>query len=132
VRDHEVHSGGVRALDQVERLNEGGGDALRFGLLIVHFKGVAIGPWPADRRPDLQIQSRFLRAQSDVVWRFHDHIHAHQPDLIWVGLARALGWQERQAPGSHGRFTFPQTTLGELAAAIARRMNMGSQAFWAE
>ena len=37
---------------------------------------------------------------------------------------RALGWQDRQTPGGRGRFTFPQTTLGALAADIQRRMNI--------
>jgi putative NIF3 family GTP cyclohydrolase 1 type 2 len=59
-----------------------------------------------------------------VLWRYHDHIHARPPDLIWVGLLRALGWQDRQTPGGRGRFTFPQTTLGALAADIQRRMNI--------
>jgi putative NIF3 family GTP cyclohydrolase 1 type 2 len=58
-----------------------------------------------------------------VVWRFHDHIHAHHPDLIWVGLARALGWQELETAPNQHRFTLPPTTLGELAAAVQRHMN---------
>ncbi|HEX3744151.1 MAG TPA: Nif3-like dinuclear metal center hexameric protein [Bryobacteraceae bacterium] len=74
--------------------------------------------------PIYKFKVDFCARNQMVVWRFHDHIHAHQPDLIWVGLARALGWQERPGPGSRGQFTFPQTTLGELAAAIARRMNI--------
>jgi putative NIF3 family GTP cyclohydrolase 1 type 2 len=64
----------------------------------------------------------FCARHSIVVWRFHDHIHAHIPDLIWVGLARALGWQ--QTAGSRNRFTFPATTLTALAAEIERRMNI--------
>lgn len=64
----------------------------------------------------------FCRRNDMAVWRFHDHIHAHQPDLIWVGLARALGWHERT--GAPHQFTFPPTTLGALATDIQRRMSV--------
>jgi hypothetical protein len=59
-----------------------------------------------------------------VVWRFHDHIHTRQPDLIWVGLARALGWQDHETTRQRGLFEFPPTTLGALAADIQRRMGI--------
>jgi len=64
----------------------------------------------------------FCARHNMVVWRFHDHIHAHHPDLIWVGLARALGWQ--QTAGTQNRFTFPAATLAALATDIQRRMNI--------
>ena len=63
--------------------------------------------------PVYKFKTDFWR-NSMVVWRFHDHIHAHQPDLIWVGLARALGWQEQPKR----LFKFPETTLGALAADV--------------
>jgi putative NIF3 family GTP cyclohydrolase 1 type 2 len=28
-----------------------------------------------------------------VVWRFHDHWHAHRPDGIFTGVIKALGWE---------------------------------------
>lgn len=58
-----------------------------------------------------------------VVWRFHDHIHAHRPDLIWVGLARTLGWQESDSSPNQRRFTFPPTTLEALAVEVQHRLN---------
>jgi putative NIF3 family GTP cyclohydrolase 1 type 2 len=72
--------------------------------------------------PIYKFKVDFCARNSMVVWRFHDHIHAHHPDLIWVGLARALGWQ--QTAGTQNRFTFPATTLAALAAEIQRRMNI--------
>ena len=72
--------------------------------------------------PIYKFKVDFCARHNMVVWRFHDHIHAHQPDLIWVGLARALGWQ--QTAGSRNRFTFPATTLAALAADVQRRMNI--------
>ena len=70
--------------------------------------------------PVYKFKTDFCARNSMVVWRYHDHIHAKQPDLSWVGLARALGWQES---GQH-RFTFPETTLGALASSLQKRMGI--------
>jgi len=72
--------------------------------------------------PIYKFKVDFCARHNIAVWRFHDHIHAHNPDLIWVGLARALGWQ--QTAGTQNRFTFAATTLAALAAEIQRRMNI--------
>jgi putative NIF3 family GTP cyclohydrolase 1 type 2 len=74
--------------------------------------------------PIYKFKVDFCARHNIVIWRYHDHIHMKQPDLIWVGLARALGWQDRQTAGSRSQFTFPPTTLGALAADIQRRMNI--------
>lgn len=70
--------------------------------------------------PTYKFKVDFCARNHIVVWRYHDHIHTKQPDLIWVGLARALGWQER----GKSQFTFPATTLEALAADIQHRMNV--------
>ena len=54
------------------------------------------------------------------VLRFHDHAHSHRPDFIMTGLLRALGWTAGANPNTR-IYTFPTTTLGELAANIQRR-----------
>src|SRR3954447_497614 len=54
------------------------------------------------------------------VLRLHDHAHSHQPDFIMTGLLRALGWSVRH-PQNPRIYTFPTTTLGDLAADIQRR-----------
>jgi putative NIF3 family GTP cyclohydrolase 1 type 2 len=37
---------------------------------------------------------RLLEDKGIVVWRFHDHWHAHMPDGIFTGVIRALGWEQ--------------------------------------
>jgi putative NIF3 family GTP cyclohydrolase 1 type 2 len=51
-------------------------------------------------------------------------MHAQRPDLIYVGLARALGFDPKleTAPNSH-RFRLPETTLGALAADVKKRIS---------
>ena len=55
-----------------------------------------------------------------VVLRLHDHAHSHRPDFIMTGLLRALGWSASH-PQNPRIYTFPATTLAELAANIQRR-----------
>src|SRR4051812_35700600 len=65
----------------------------------------------------------FMQAHNIAVFRIHDHMHAQKPDFTYVGLARALGLDPKTetAPQSH-HFTLPQTTLGELAADVQKRL----------
>ncbi len=62
-----------------------------------------------------------MRRNNIVVFRIHDHMHSQQPDFTYVGSAREIGLDPRHetAPNSH-RFIIPETTLGELAASVAR------------
>src|SRR5205807_4963616 len=57
------------------------------------------------------------------ICRIHDHMHAHKPDFIYVGLARALGLDDKleTAPQSH-HFNLPEATLGELAVQCQKKL----------
>ena len=68
-------------------------------------------------------KQRFIRAHDLVVWRFHDHAHLLRPDPLIAGSARALGWTQYALPDNPRIYVLPATTLGALAAAIARRLN---------
>lgn len=74
--------------------------------------------------PIYQFKVDFCKKNDMVVWRLHDHLHARKPDLIWVGLARALGWQDRESSPDRRRYTIPPTTLGGLAADVKRHLNV--------
>lgn len=78
--------------------------------------------------PLYRAKTELMTARNIVVFRMHDHMHAQRPDFTYVGSARVLGLDPRTetAPGSH-RFVVPETTLGALAADVARRT--GSRAF---
>jgi putative NIF3 family GTP cyclohydrolase 1 type 2 len=74
------------------------------------------------RDPLYAAKADLLRKHDIVVFRIHDHMHAQRPDFTYVGSARAVGLDSKYetAPGSH-RFVIPETTLGALAADVARR-----------
>lgn len=42
----------------------------------------------------LKYKTDLLKKHNIVVWRFHDYIHAHQPDGVLMGVLTALGWQK--------------------------------------
>src|SRR5262249_15787912 len=70
----------------------------------------------------------FCAKNQMAVLRLHDHAHSHRPDFIMTGLLRALGCSAQSGSAQNQRvYTFPATTLGELAARIQRRT--GSKAF---
>lgn len=75
--------------------------------------------------PNYKLKIDFMREHNVVVFRMHDHMHAHKPDWIYVGLARALGLKSEweTAPQSH-HFALPETTLGELAASFRKRLDV--------
>ncbi len=53
---------------------------------------------------------QFIRDNNVVVWRFHDNLHARQPDMTSVGLAQAIGW-ERYASKIEARvYDLPRMT----------------------
>jgi putative NIF3 family GTP cyclohydrolase 1 type 2 len=61
-----------------------------------------------------------------VVWRIHDHWHAHKPDGIQTGWDNAIGWNKYLEEGSLTHWKLPPTTLGELAKYVAKTLNSRS------
>lgn len=44
--------------------------------------------------PVYEAKRAYLEEHALVVWRFHDHWHAHQPDGIYTGVLDSLGWTD--------------------------------------
>jgi putative NIF3 family GTP cyclohydrolase 1 type 2 len=55
-----------------------------------------------------------------VVYRFHDTWHERQPDGIRAGMVDEFGWQKYQSATNPDLFTFPSTTVGQIAAALQK------------
>jgi putative NIF3 family GTP cyclohydrolase 1 type 2 len=72
----------------------------------------------------------FIQKNKMVVWRFHDHWHAHRPtDGIFTGWNKAMGWESYASPGgnpfSH-EYVIPETSFEDLARDIQKKLNMHS------
>ena len=74
--------------------------------------------------PGFQAKRDFLRAHDMVVFHFRDHFRDRVPDGISVGMARALDWESRRAPGGDiDRFLLSPTTLLGLARELAEKLD---------
>jgi putative NIF3 family GTP cyclohydrolase 1 type 2 len=69
-------------------------------------------------------KEKFIRDHHLVVWRFHDHWHMKRPDGILQGVTRALGWEKYQSTEMPHLYTLPATTLDQLAAGIAKQLQI--------
>jgi putative NIF3 family GTP cyclohydrolase 1 type 2 len=68
-------------------------------------------------------KQKFIAEHDLVIWRFHDHAHMMRPDPLVAGSARALGWTQYASPTDPRLYVLPETTLGELATAVARKLS---------
>jgi putative NIF3 family GTP cyclohydrolase 1 type 2 len=66
----------------------------------------------------------FMKKHQMVVFRFHDHWHARQPDGIALGMARELGWERNADSANIRQFTFPQISLANLAQQMQSRLKI--------
>jgi putative NIF3 family GTP cyclohydrolase 1 type 2 len=65
----------------------------------------------------------FIETHGLIIWRFHDHWHMRNPDGILAGMRHALGWEKYQNLLNQNLFTLPETTLENLAADVAKRLD---------
>jgi putative NIF3 family GTP cyclohydrolase 1 type 2 len=78
-----------------------------------------------DDDPVLVAKRKFIAEHGLVIWRFHDHWHARNPDGIEAGMVHALGWEKFQDPHNQYLFTIPETPLEKLVSDIKHRLGIG-------
>jgi putative NIF3 family GTP cyclohydrolase 1 type 2 len=74
--------------------------------------------------PTYQFKQEFLDKHNMVVFRFHDHWHAHRPDGIATGMIQALGWEKNVDPQNPRQFLFDGMTLGELTKQMQDKLHV--------
>jgi putative NIF3 family GTP cyclohydrolase 1 type 2 len=67
---------------------------------------------------------QFIRDNNIVIWRFHDHLHARQPDMTAVGLAEALGWDKHVNKEDPRVYVLPPVRLRDLAKDVEERLQL--------
>ena len=72
--------------------------------------------------PIYRIKSEYCAKNNIVILRFHDNLHARRPDFNFQALARVTGWTPYETAPNSRRYTLPETTLGALAADVAKRL----------
>lgn len=74
--------------------------------------------------PVYRQKQEFLDKHEMVVFRFHDHWHAHRPDGIATGMVEALGWAGNVNSENPRQFRFDGISLGELARQMQDRLKI--------
>ena len=58
------------------------------------------------------------------IWRFHDHMHFVDPDLIYVGLLKELGWEQYRDPADKHCFILPRTSVRDLSSFLKQKLQV--------
>ena len=101
--------------------------ARKANLIITHeptyFTGSDQADWlQAD--PVYRLKQTLIAENQINIWRFHDHMHFAQPDLIYVGLNRELGWEAYRLPEDKHCYQIPPTTVEALSAFFKERLEV--------
>jgi putative NIF3 family GTP cyclohydrolase 1 type 2 len=67
---------------------------------------------------------KLIRESKVNIWRFHDHMHMTNPDLVYVGLLKELGWETYQDPSDKHCFIIPQTNVRDLSAFLKQKLQV--------
>jgi putative NIF3 family GTP cyclohydrolase 1 type 2 len=103
------------------------------------FSGADDTGW-LEEDPVYKEKKALIEKEKIAIWRYHDHMHMHKPDAIYVGLLKELGWEKyavkQAASSSEGPVDFsrafrdyydiPETTLAELSLFFKQKLGMGT------
>jgi putative NIF3 family GTP cyclohydrolase 1 type 2 len=106
----------MSTLDVIKRANEAG---LKF--VITHeptFWGDPESATMFKDDPILKIKLGYIEQNKMIVWRIHDHWHAHRPDVFRESMNKALGWTQYYDEQQR-LFKLPATNLKAVADRIA-------------
>jgi putative NIF3 family GTP cyclohydrolase 1 type 2 len=98
-------------------------------LIITHeptyFSGMDGTKWLKED-PIYQTKKKLIEDSKISIWRYHDHMHGGNTDLIYAGLLETLGWQEylnKALPRPHC-YTIPSTTVSALVKFFKHTLGM--------
>ena len=81
--------------------------------------------WKGDFENSVQKEKEaYIREHRLTVWRDHDHMHTHQPDSIFTGVIKYLGWESYFNTEISGMMPFfyvfdiPECTVSELGEEL--------------
>lgn len=72
---------------------------------------------------------RLIDAHEIAIWRFHDYLHALQPDATVMGLLEDLGWTSHTLPDRPYRLPYvcpiPPVSLKDLVQSVKEKLGLG-------
>jgi putative NIF3 family GTP cyclohydrolase 1 type 2 len=72
--------------------------------------------------PVLAAKLKFIHDNNMVIWRFHDFWHQTEPDGIYYGILRELGWEEYLVESNVVHI--PETSIEQLAEGLRDKFDI--------
>ena len=98
-------------------------------LIITHeptyFTGLDKTDW-LKSDPVYQRKKALINDNQISIWRYHDHMHLGNADLIYAGVLKDLGWTnylDKDFPLPHC-YSIPSTSVGDLVSFFKKTLNM--------
>src|SRR5512136_1566806 len=96
-------------------------------LIITHeptfFTGWDATDWLTED-PVYKAKMELIQRNKVNIWRFHDHMHMAEADLIYVGLLKELGWEQYRDPADKHCFVLPQTSVRDLSEFLKQKLQV--------
>jgi putative NIF3 family GTP cyclohydrolase 1 type 2 len=80
--------------------------------------------WLAEH-PTYKAKRELIEKNKVVIWRFHDYLHSIPPDATFMGMVKALGWENNVIPENYACSIKPMT-LRELAEWVKKCLGVGT------
>jgi putative NIF3 family GTP cyclohydrolase 1 type 2 len=87
--------------------------------------------WLADHEV-YKRKAALLEKNKIVVWRFHDYIHAHNPDGVLTGFLQRLGWTQYYNSSAPTIIDHPGITLADTITLVKRSLGINMVRFIGE
>ena len=74
---------------------------------------------------DMYLQKKNLIQENKInIWRFHDHMHMTEPDLIYSGFDKALNWDDYRIAGAQHCYSIPPTSVQDLSIYLKEQLSV--------
>lgn len=104
-------------------------------LLVVHepiyYQTPDFACWKGNFENKVQKEKEaYIKEHGITIWRDHDHMHAHQPDSIFMGVMKYLGWEEYYNKEVSALMPFvyvfdiPECTVAALGEYLKEKIGM--------
>ena len=67
------------------------------------------------------MKQKYIKDNSLIVWRFHDHWHITEPDGIYKGVIEKLNWEQYELSKRPYIYKLPQKTVKQLTKQLKKR-----------
>lgn len=91
----------------------------------IYFTGLDRTDWVEDD-PVYTEKKALIDVNKISIWRYHDHMHSGNEDLIYAGLLEEMGWKNylnRGLPHLHC-YTIPPTTVAALCGFLKKALGL--------